>query len=360
MPEPMILFSAHEAYLPAAIQELHEAFPDAKLERIGVDIGRLYAEGIDIADVARACRERPIFFVRHLMRQAADLPLDTIDTDPGLLDSTIIETLRRHDAGHEVALQVWRAEDAHAGPRTDDLWRELAESLASRGFSVARGKREWILSILLTNDLLYIGLNRREDALVDWPGGRLSLAKRSEQVSRSEFKLEELFKVSDVSFPDKGDALDLGASPGGWTRILRRRGLDVWAVDPADLDSRIAADRHVHHVRTTAGAFLQGTSQRFDLVVNDMRMTPNRSCGVMLNATRCLNSGALIILTLKISPRQPLQAVRSALELLRRSFEVRFARQLFHNRNEVTVVASFHGGTSRPGAGPTKRRGPSR
>ncbi len=358
MSESTILFSADEDYLPAAIQELHEAFPDAKLERVGTDTGRLHCEGLDIVDVARACRERPIFFVRHLMRQMAELPLDTVDTDPDLLTAAMIDALRGHDTDHEISLQVWRAEGAHDGPRTDDLWRELAEDLASRGFSVTRGKREQILSVLVTSELLIVGLNSREDALVDWPGGRLSLAKRREQVSRSEFKLEELFQVSHVSLPASGAALDLGASPGGWTRILRRRGLDVWAVDPADLDPRIATDPNVHHVRTTAGAFLSETSQRFDLVVNDMRMTPTRSCGVMLNAARCLNPNALAVLTLKLSPHQPLQMVRNALELLSRSYDVRFARQLYHNRNEVTVVAELRGGTARPAA--SKRRGPSR
>ncbi len=357
MPESMILFATHAEYLPAAIQELHEAFPDVKLERVGVDTGRLRGAGIDIADVARACRERTIFFVRHLMRQVAELPVETVDIDPDLLDSTIIDALRSVDTGHEIALQVWRAEDIHTGPRTDELWRSLAEMLAGRGYSVARGNREQVLSVLLTNELLIVGLNQREDALVDWPGGRLSLAKRSEQVSRSEFKLEELFQVSHVPLPAKGAALDLGASPGGWTRVLRRRGLHVWAVDPADLDPRIAADRNVHHVRSTAGAFLTDTSQHFDLIVNDMRMAPTRSCGVMLNATRCLNPGALAILTLKLSPRQPLQTVRNALELLSRSYDIRFARQLYHNRNEVTVVAELRDGTDQPGA--RKRRGPS-
>ena len=131
-------------------------------------------------------------------------------------------------------------------------------------------------------------------------------------------------------------------------------------MDPADLDARVASDRNVHHVRTTAGAFLSATSQHFDLIVNDMRMTPTRSCGVMLNAARCLNPGALAILTLKISPQQPLRAVREALELLRRSYEIRFARQLYHNRNEVTVVARIQHGTSRSNGGARKGRGPSR
>ena len=36
-----------------------------------------------------------------------------------------------------------------------------------------------------------VGLNRLEDSLSDWPGGRMRLARGEERVSRSEFKLEE-------------------------------------------------------------------------------------------------------------------------------------------------------------------------
>ncbi len=338
MSETVIIFSAHESYLPAAIEELHEAVPGARLERVGPDAGRLRTGEVDIAEVAAVCRERPIVFVQHLMRELATIAVGHETEIANEIVSNALDALEDMGTEREIALQVWRSGEAALGPRNDLLWREIAERLSERGYTVARGNREWILSVLITPEQIIAGLNRSEDALVDWPGGRLSLAKPSGQISRSEFKLEELFKVVDIPLPSDGMALDLGASPGGWTRILRRHGLSVWAVDPANLDPRIAADPRVHHVRTTAAQFLANTDQRFDLIVNDMRMTPTRSCGLMLDATRCLNPRAIAILTLKISPHQPLRTVRSCLGLLQRSYEILFARQLYHNRNEVTVI----------------------
>jgi 23S rRNA (cytidine2498-2'-O)-methyltransferase len=44
------------------------------------------------------------------------------------------------------------------------------------------------------------------------------------------------------------------------------------------------------------------------------------------------------IVTLKISPHEPQRAVVESLRLLERVYDILFARQLFHNRNEVTVV----------------------
>ncbi len=117
----------------------------------------------------------------------------------------------------------------------------------------------------------------------------------------------------------------------------------VWAVDPADLDPRIAGDRGVKHVRTTAGSFLHDTDRTFDLIVNDMRMTPPLSCELMLSASGHLNPGGKIIQTLKISPHHGLEMVRQSLQTLRRRYEFDFVRQLHHNRNEVTVVAHHRG-----------------
>lgn len=165
------------------------------------------------------------------------------------------------------------------------------------------------------------------------------MKRSASQISRAEFKLEEALQVLDVSLPDAGYALDLGASPGGWTRLLRARGLTVYAVDPAPLHPRIEEDPQVVHVPATAGVFLGQTSRLFDLAVNDMRMTPERSCSVMLRASPHLRPSGTMIMTLKIAPRRPLPIVDRCLKMLGQEYALLHARQLYHNRNEVTVVA---------------------
>ncbi|MGH2560415.1 MAG: SAM-dependent methyltransferase, partial [Thermomicrobiales bacterium] len=210
---------------------------------------------------------------------------------------------------------------------------------SGRGITVARAGRERVLSVCMTPAAVILGVNRAAEALADWPGGRVRLARDDGQVSRAEFKLEELFKLVDLAIPSGGTAVDLGASPGGWTRIVRQRGMTVWAVDPGDLDPRVASDPGVHHVRTTAGPFLATIDRTFDLVLNDMRMTPALSCALMLDAAKHLSPGGLAIVTLKITPHDARGIVRESLRTLDRAYEIVLARQLYHNRNEVTVVA---------------------
>lgn len=340
-----LLFSADDTYLHAAIQELRELYPDARVQPVGADLGSIEAEGLAIAELAAACRERPVIFVRHLFREIGSV---TVATGTSLEDVVAIAlgTWSALPVAPAVALQVWSSgarDGACSGDvdlpfRTDELWHALADGLTKRGTDVARSGREQILTACVTPAGIIFGLNGPGSALADWPGGRVRLAKPKGQISRAEFKLEELFRMGELELPISGIAVDLGASPGGWTRILRQRGLSVWAVDPAALDLRVARDPEVHHVRTTAGPFLSSTTLEPDLIVNDMRMTAELSASVMLSASRVLKPGGLAVQTLKISPDRALATVRSALRTLRQEYEVVFVRQLHHNRNEVTVV----------------------
>ena len=337
-----IYFSSDEDYLAAATEELRDIFPDAHIHQLGPDLGAIEGDGISIATVSDACEDpaRPVAFVHHLMRGVGELALPTTVTDLGAAIEQALDLWRQLPLPPAVSLQVW--ESGSQAPelpvRMDQLWHLLADTLRDTGIDVARAGREHILSVCVTPEGIVLGSNNRRNALSDWPGGRVRLAKPKGQISRSEFKLEELLRSHDITLPE-GVALDLGASPGGWTRILRSRGLMVWAIDPADLDRRIAGDPGVRHVRTTAGAFLRDTDCTFDLIVNDMRMTPALSSELMLSAAGHLNPGGMIIQTLKISPHHGLEMVRQALQLLRRRYELDFVRQLQHNRNEVTVVA---------------------
>lgn len=337
-PTGPVIFSASEDYVAAARKELTAEFaPGARVQGLGPDVGRLEAPGVGACDVARACRVRPLVFVRHLTTQTDVVPgAEAQDTDRVAVAAH--ETLTTWGADRSIALQVWVAGPSPLPYGSGRLHLRVADWLTTHGYDVARAGRAHVLSLCVAPSGVIVGLGDQGCSLSDWPGGRVRLARGAEQVSRAEFKLEELAGVHPLRWPSGGDAVDLGASPGGWTRILRRHGLRVWAVDPADLDARVAEDPGVRHVRTTAGRFFRESSQRFDVAVNDMRMTPLRSAQVMVDAAERLRQGGLAVMTLKLTEQHPVELVGRCLRLLRGAYEIEFARQLQHNRHEITVV----------------------
>jgi 23S rRNA (cytidine2498-2'-O)-methyltransferase len=206
-----------------------------------------------------------------------------------------------------------------------------------------------VLSVVCMPDKGYMGLSDVEQNLSNWAGGARRFVREPGQISRSEFKLLEALELFAVPLPEGGRALDLGAAPGGWTRLLRARGLRVVAVDPAALDPRLAGDPGIRHVRATAQQYLPGR-ERFDLIVNDMRMDARDSARLMLDAAPCLQPEGHALMTLKLPAEAPEQVMHQALALLARRYRILGARQLFHNRSEVTVALA-PGTTSRPGRG---------
>jgi 23S rRNA (cytidine2498-2'-O)-methyltransferase len=67
-------------------------------------------------------------------------------------------------------------------------------------------------------------------------------------------------------------------------------------------------------------------------------MDPELSCTVMLDAADSLVPGAVVVLTLKLGLQRPLETVQRCLSTLRRRYEIVDARQLQHNRHEITVL----------------------
>jgi 23S rRNA (cytidine2498-2'-O)-methyltransferase len=328
-----VLFSASEPFFAEATRELQRTIGGIKVRRLGPDLGVAAGE-LDVAAVADAVRSTQLVFVRHLS-EAIAIPERPIAHRA--VGEAILAAIGRHGAS-TVALQAWASVPPGSHERPDRLRSELARTMSEAGIDVRAAGQRVVVSVCLTTSAIAIGVADVADALADWPGGRPRFRRRPELVSRSEFKLEEVINVLNVPLPHEGTALDLGASPGGWTRILREHGLGVWAVDPADLHPRLADDPQVRHLRMTAGRFLQTTSPLFSAVVNDMRMEPELSAHITRRAAQRVVPDGLVVMTCKLVSRMALQTVATVRGILAPDVEITHLRQLYHNRDEVTVV----------------------
>lgn len=293
--------------------------------------------------LADALAAYPPVFVRHLAPADLVLPLSGHIDDIGMLTAVVRAALpamladQACDLGAPYAVQVRLSRQA-APPYTRYAVAEPLRALLARYSAEDVRHPQLILSVYCAPTQAYIGLWPSARCLSDWPGGEHRFARTPEQVSRAEFKLLEALAVWKLALPGQGHALDLGAAPGGWTRILVQAGLAAVAVDPADLDARVLRLPQVQHWRGYAADYIAHSTTLFDVLVNDMRMDARDSARLMVRAAACLRPGGLAIMTLKLPQAHGAAVYRQAHQVLAQAYTVVGARQLFHNRSEVTVV----------------------
>ena len=168
----------------------------------------------------------------------------------------------------------------------------------------------------------------------------------SDAPSRSYLKLAEAFEV----FLDKKEqalwlkpgmtAIDLGAAPGGWTWQLVQRGLKVTAVDNGPLKGAAAGHPSIRHLREDGFRFRP--QRPVDWLVCDMVEQPQRVAALM---TEWFVGGLTqrAIFNLKLPMKKRVAALHEALNGMRTALNnkgIRYqleARQLYHDREEVTV-----------------------
>lgn len=199
--------------------------------------------------------------------------------------------------------------------------------------------------LFVAGDHAFLGVARPGDS-APWPLGIPRLKLLADAPSRSALKLEEaLLTLLDAderqSLLKPGmTAADLGAAPGGWTWVLTRQGLRVSSIDNGPLRQHVLDTGLVTHLREDG--FHWKPAQPLDWMVCDMVEQPRRVAERMATWLRegwCRHT----IFNLKLPMKKRWDETRLCLDLLAqqagRPLTVR-ARQLYHDREEITVFAT--------------------
>jgi len=344
-PEPLraVLLTCDPDSRPIAVKELESLLPP---EAVWLDPGIALIEAPAGFDAfAEAVAAAAPAFVRHLAPVEFTVPLSASLDDLPVLAHAAARLAGRLDPAGTFSVQTRILGEGKLPYRKVIVNERLSTALAgATGARMDARNPAQVVSVLCTPTKGYLGLSFTAQNRSSWPGGMHRLKDLDGQISRAEHKLEEALAVFGLTLPSTGKALDLGAAPGGWTRVLRQRGLSVTAVDPADLDPRLASDAGVVHVRRKVQDF-RDLTPRFDVIVNDLRMDPAESVDMMLMVRPMLLPGGLALQTLKLpeehtTPRHTLDTIRDALARLADQYTVLGARHLYHNRSEVTVALS--------------------
>ena len=179
-----------------------------------------------------------------------------------------------------------------------------------------------------------------------WTLGVPRLRLHADAPSRSALKLEEA--LLSLLSPEQRErrlrpgmtAADLGAAPGGWTWVLARNGLRVTAIDNGPLREHVLDTGLVEHLR--ADGFRWHPKQSLDWMVCDMVEQPSR---VALRMAEWFREGwcRQSIFNLKLPMKKRWLETRRSLDAFQDAaghpLQVQ-ARQLYHDREEITVYAA--------------------
>lgn len=334
-----IVATAQESAGIIALNEIQKIDPNARQENKLDSTAAVIRLSIESRQLIQEFQRVPPIFLRHLFPIHCMLPW----SDPAADLSPLYDLVSIMEKGKRASIQA-RFSFSRGAPdeRQEDipfpytLIHQLMDSIESRGLPYSKRDPQQILSLYFDREMLYAGLSSPEDNLSSYNGGCRMFRREKEQISRAEFKLLEALECFHIPLPANGRALDLGASPGGWTKVLLDRGFHVTAVDPAALDERLAGHPALFHFRDVSQNY-RGKPGSVDLLVNDMRMDPMQSAHIMREMRPLLRIEGQAIMTLKLPKKQWYKQTQKALHFLGTDYRVERARQLFHNRSEVTV-----------------------
>ncbi|TVY10122.1 SAM-dependent methyltransferase [Paenibacillus cremeus] len=292
---------------------------------------------VNRAEAVKMLLEKEPAFLRHMH------PVDAEAEWGGTSESALhfaLEYLRTSGSlsGLRVAVQIRKTEDQIGGECSpSELKQELDEMLAKDfGAEPVVKEADEIISMLLARDRLYIGRSKPSENLSDWSGGAVRFRKEDGQISRAKFKLLEAESAFGLDFSQYRSALDIGAAPGGWTSLLLERDVQVTAVDPAKLDAGLLRNPKLTYLQKNAGDVVF-SSNAFDLLVCDMSWSHRQMAKLVKGLLYALQAGGTAIITVKLMNKKAFQTLREVIQDLSPELEVQKAKQLFHNREELTL-----------------------
>lgn len=184
-----------------------------------------------------------------------------------------------------------------------------------------------VFSLLDKNTLVFSA--RR---LKKWPRGDCYFIEdKINPPNRAYLKLWEALTLLD-NYPKSGDtALDLGASPGGWTYVMQALGATVTAVDKAPLEPKIAKLPRVTCLQQSAFALEPASLEHtFDWVLSDIACYPERAY-VLIKKWIASGKARHMIFTIKLQGEIDLAVIKKFQEIPH-SYTV----NMFYNKHEVT------------------------
>ncbi|UXY54928.1 23S rRNA (cytidine(2498)-2'-O)-methyltransferase RlmM [Pseudomonas tohonis] len=260
-----------------------------------------------------------------------------------------ISVLLAHLADYPVCGSLWlEVLDTNEGKELSNFCKKfeapLRKALEKAGRLVDDPSRPRLLLTFRSGREVFAGIAEADNSAL-WPMGIPRLKFPREAPSRSTLKLEEAWHTFipreqwETRLSEDMTGVDLGASPGGWTYQLVRRGMLVTAIDNGPMAESLMDTGLVQHLMVDGFTFKP--KQPVDWMVCDIVEKPARNAALLetwIGEGLCREA----VVNLKLPMKQRYAEVQRLLQRLEDSFRERrikvsiACKQLYHDREEVT------------------------
>ena len=259
---------------------------------------------------------------------------------------------------------------------------ELGKKLEEMGIRMSMESPSHIVYLVLGNDCSYLSMlkftNSYSSSLDKFRSRNIDAELTSNRINRAEFKIYEAFNQFSIRLPDNSIALDIGASPGGWSRFLLNRNAKVVAVDNGIIDyasmpegTKIAIvkdkdvvlkdDRYqgidiynieelpegirdyglVHFRKRFEDVKISSLKKLgpFSIACIDVNISAQESAVIAAVCAEALVENGFLLLTLKMTDDNIEKSIMKAKEALSEEYTNIIVKKLPHNRKELTLFA---------------------
>lgn len=167
-----------------------------------------------------------------------------------------------------------------------------------------------------------------------WPDGIIRFVEDSKPPSRAYMKLWEALLVEQINLPQSGTCLELGASPGGWTYVLKDHFSKLICVDKAPLSTQLEWPKKIEFLKADAFKLNPDDFDSIDWLFSDMICPPE---SLLEQVKKWHASGKVknFLCTIKFQGQTDFEIVQKFLEIPNTR-----CRHLFNNKHEVTWLCT--------------------
>ncbi len=234
---------------------------------------------------------------------------------------------------------------------------KIGKTLEAQGFTVSLTAPQRIVYLIIGEGIVILATAKASE-LPDITIDHFRLEdKKQDSLNRAEVKIKEAFDVFGLWDKKIARCIDVGASPGGWTNFLVKRGASVVAIDKGMIDYEklstkdvkivedikdYAPGHSVIHIKSnlSESAVLPFEKEGFDLLAIDINTDYFESSRIAMALSPFVKSGGFLIMTLKLPKIGDAGRIYMVNDALANGYKVERVKKLHHNRMELTLFAT--------------------